>query len=61
MFWKINKRAEGGLGTYVMCVLCFGWLVMRCLFADKVPVSMRQPETTSYSMGYLVVKGLYGG
>ena len=25
---------------------------MRCLYADEVPVSMRQPETDFYSMGY---------
>jgi len=41
----------GGMGmAYVGCVLCLWVLLMRCLYADEAPVSMRQPDTdTVYS------------
>lgn len=55
LFCNLNGIC-GGFG-YVRCVcVVFLVLVMRCLYADKVPVSMRQPkvrQTTVY--GYLVV------
>ena len=36
----------GGMGmAYVGCVLCLWVLLMRCLYADETPVSMRQPDT----------------
>ena len=36
-----------GFGNVRYVCVVFGVLVMRCLYADKVPVSMRQPSRHS--------------
>ena len=47
MFAEGNAGIWSGIGD-IRCVFGVFWvLVMRCLYADKVPVSMWQPETVT--------------